>query len=73
MLKFVQNKTLSLNCSTHQAPDEVSAGGRGPMLDLLEETVMQALPELGFDPLQDVQVLSAMHRGPFGTLALNKV
>lgn len=35
------------------------------------EVVAERLPRLGFDPVQDVQVLAPMHRGPLGTEALN--
>ena len=35
------------------------------------EVVLRRLPSLGFDPLQDVQVLTPMHNGPLGTEALN--
>ncbi|MFZ5478034.1 MAG: ATP-dependent RecD-like DNA helicase [Myxococcota bacterium] len=39
------------------------------------ETVLQVvrerLPRLGFDPRRDVQVLTPMHAGPLGTVALN--
>jgi exodeoxyribonuclease V alpha subunit len=34
--------------------------------------VQERLPALGFDPKVDVQVLTPMHRGPLGTVALNE-
>ncbi len=38
----------------------------------LLQVVQERLPRLGFDPLQDVQVLTPMHGGPLGTQALNQ-
>jgi exodeoxyribonuclease V alpha subunit len=35
------------------------------------EVVAERLPRLGFDAIEDVQVLAPMHRGPIGTEALN--
>lgn len=35
------------------------------------EIVTKRLPSRGFDPLQDIQVLTPMHNGPLGTEALN--
>lgn len=37
----------------------------------LIKVVQERLPKLGFDPLVDVQVLTPMHRGPLGSIALN--
>ena len=36
------------------------------------EVVANRLERLGFDPLTDVQVLTPMHNGPLGTVALNE-
>jgi len=36
------------------------------------EVVANRLRRLGFDPLSDVQVLTPMHNGPLGTVALNE-
>lgn len=38
----------------------------------LLQVVQERLPRLGFDPLRDVQVLTPMHAGPLGTVALNE-
>ncbi|MCK6506395.1 ATP-dependent RecD-like DNA helicase [Myxococcota bacterium] len=40
--------------------------------DTLLEVVARRLPKLGFDPLREVQVLTPMHSGPLGTVALNE-
>lgn len=40
--------------------------------DLLLQVVQERLPRLGFDPRRDVQVLTPMHAGPLGTVALNE-
>ncbi len=40
-------------------------------LATLLQVVRERLPALGLDPLRDVQVLTPMHRGPLGTVALN--
>jgi exodeoxyribonuclease V alpha subunit len=37
----------------------------------LIKVVQERLPKLGFDALNDVQVLTPMHRGPLGSIALN--
>lgn len=37
----------------------------------LLQVVRERLPALGFDPIRDVQVLTPMHAGPLGTVALN--
>lgn len=47
-----------------ESPEEV--------LDALLRVVRERLPQRGFDPLRDVQVLSPMRRGPLGTIALNE-
>ncbi len=39
----------------------------------LLKSVTERLPKLGFDPKNDVQVLTPMHGGPLGTEALNHV
>ncbi|MFT4979462.1 MAG: exodeoxyribonuclease V alpha subunit, partial [Myxococcota bacterium] len=39
--------------------------------DALIEIVSKRLPRRGFNPLTDVQVLTPMHNGPLGTMALN--
>jgi exodeoxyribonuclease V alpha subunit len=39
---------------------------------LLLKVVTERLPALGFDPRTDVQVLTPMHGGPLGTVALNE-
>lgn len=39
----------------------------------IRQVVCQRLPALGFDPVRDVQVLTPMHAGPLGTIALNEV
>ena len=42
---------------------------------LADEVVRLAtrdLPNRGFDPFQDIQVLTPMHKGPLGTMALNE-
>ena len=36
------------------------------------EILTRRLPKLGFDPRQDVQVLTPMHAGPLGTVAMNE-
>ena len=35
------------------------------------EVITRRLPRLGFDPLTDVQLLTPMHAGPLGTVAMN--
>jgi exodeoxyribonuclease V alpha subunit len=40
--------------------------------DTLLAIVAERLPKLGFDPLTDVQVLTPMHNGVLGTVALNE-
>jgi len=47
-----------------ESPDEVVAA--------LLEIALHRLPRLGFHPVDDVQVLAPMRRGPLGTLALNE-
>jgi exodeoxyribonuclease V alpha subunit len=44
----------------------------GDARDLLLQVVAERLPRNGFDPLRDVQVLTPMHGGPLGTVALNE-
>jgi exodeoxyribonuclease V alpha subunit len=44
----------------------------GDARDLLLQVVAERLPRNGFDPLRDVQVLTPMHAGPLGTVALNE-
>lgn len=39
---------------------------------LLVQVVVERLPRHGFDPRADVQVLTPMHAGPLGTVALNE-
>lgn len=39
--------------------------------DTLLNVIAQRLPKLGFNPKSDVQVLTPMHNGPLGTVALN--
>jgi exodeoxyribonuclease V alpha subunit len=39
--------------------------------ELILHVVRERLPRLGFDPRRDVQVLTPMHGGPLGTVALN--
>lgn len=42
-------------------------------LELVREVVKERIPSrFGFDPVRDVQVLTPMHRGPVGTIALNQ-
>jgi len=51
---------------TKETPDDC--------LGTVVELVTARLPKkYGFDPLRDIQVLSPMHKGPLGTLALNKL
>lgn len=40
-------------------------------IQTLIKVVQERLPTLGFKPLEDVQVLTPMHRGPLGSIALN--
>lgn len=40
---------------------------------LLVRVLTERLPKLGFDPVRDVQVLTPMHAGPLGTVALNQL
>jgi exodeoxyribonuclease V alpha subunit len=41
---------------------------------VIEELVSVRIPKrFGLDPLQDIQVLTPMHRGPVGTIALNEL
>ncbi len=39
----------------------------------LVEAVTRRLPRLGFEPMNDVQVLVPVHRGPLGTVNMNRV
>lgn len=39
---------------------------------LITQVITERLPKLGFDPRQDVQVLTPMHNGPLGTSLLNQ-
>ena len=42
--------------------------------ELVRELVVTRIPRrFGFDPKRDIQVLTPMHRGPAGTLALNEL
>ena len=42
--------------------------------DLVRELVVTRIPRrFGFDPKRDIQVLTPMHRGPVGTIALNEL
>ncbi len=42
--------------------------------ELVRELVVTRIPRrFGFDPRRDVQVLTPMHRGPVGTIALNEL
>jgi len=42
--------------------------------DLVRELVVTRIPRrFGFDPRRDIQVLTPMHRGPVGTIALNEL
>ena len=47
-----------------EQPEDILAG--------LLEIVQHRLPQRGFDPFRDIQVLTPMHRGPLGTHALNE-
>ena len=40
---------------------------------LLVQVITERMPKLGFQPLQDVQVLTPMHAGPLGTVVLNRL
>jgi exodeoxyribonuclease V alpha subunit len=42
------------------------------VLETLLEVVTQRLPSRGFDAMDDVQVLTPMHKGPLGSEALNE-
>jgi exodeoxyribonuclease V alpha subunit len=43
-------------------------------VDLVREVVTKRIPSrFGLDPVRDVQVLTPMHRGPAGTIALNEM
>jgi exodeoxyribonuclease V alpha subunit len=44
----------------------------GDAAKLLLQVVQERLPRLGFDPRRDVQVLTPMHAGLLGTVALNE-
>lgn len=44
----------------------------GEAREALIQVVRDRLPRLGFDPRRDVQVLTPMHAGPLGTVALNE-
>lgn len=44
----------------------------GDLQRLLVQVVQERLPRLGFNPLRDVQVLTPMHAGVLGTVALNE-
>lgn len=44
----------------------------GAVLQTLAEVLSARLPRRGFDPRRDVQVLTPMHNGPLGTVALNQ-
>jgi exodeoxyribonuclease V alpha subunit len=42
--------------------------------ELIRELVVQRIPErFGLDPFGQIQVLTPMHRGPSGTIALNRI
>ncbi len=41
--------------------------------NLLLRVLLERLPKLGFSPARDVQVLTPMHAGPLGTVALNQL
>jgi exodeoxyribonuclease V alpha subunit len=42
--------------------------------ELIRELVVQRIPErFGLDPFSQIQVLTPMHRGPAGTVALNRI
>ncbi len=42
-------------------------------IDALSAVITQRIPKrFGLDPMRDVQVLTPMHRGPVGTIALNE-
>ncbi len=42
--------------------------------ELVRELVVSRIPRrFGFDPKRDIQVLTPMHRGPVGTIALNEL
>ena len=45
-------------------PESIVAG--------LLQIVQNRLPQRGFEPIRDIQVLAPMHRGPLGTVALNE-
>lgn len=47
--------------------------GQIPILKHLEEVITMAIPSLGFDATNDVQVLSPIKTTDLGTVALNKV
>ncbi len=47
-----------------EQPDDILAG--------VLEIVQHRLPQRGFEPIRDIQVLAPMHRGPLGTQALNE-
>ncbi len=44
----------------------------GDAQNLLLQVIQERLPRLGFDPRRDVQVLTPMHAGLLGTVALNE-
>jgi exodeoxyribonuclease V alpha subunit len=49
----------------------VHRNGSDAARDTLLEVVAVRLPARGFDPLDDVQVLTPMHKGPLGSRSLN--
>ncbi len=49
---------------TRDQPEDILAG--------VLEIVQHRLPQRGFEPIRDIQVLAPVHRGPLGTQALNE-
>lgn len=47
-----------------EQPEDILAG--------VLEIVQHRLPQRGFEPIRDIQVLAPVHRGPLGTQALNE-
>lgn len=51
----------------------VQARDPASILSGVEETLKEALPQMGFQVLSDVQVLTPLNKGAIGTLKLNQV
>jgi exodeoxyribonuclease V alpha subunit len=77
-----ENCTAILNGNVRETSDGVNGvlrpwyliddcRGEQVVLEYLERIISDVIPQLGLDPVQDIQVLTPTNKGPLGTRSLN--